>query len=69
MDIFVGLGNLVLCSSNISVSMAMPAQAERMFVMHRCCLNRALITGVPGGTTGAFSRYERMDRTDSNDWY
>lgn len=54
-----------MCSSSISSSGGRPRAAHMTLVMHLCCLNRALMTGVPSGTRGALSRYEHMDRTVS----
>jgi len=52
---FCGLGNFVLVSNIISVSIPIPAQALKIFVIHLCCFMSALTTGVPSGTTGAFN--------------
>ena len=68
---FAGLGSATegpcLCSSAMHESGGRPTHARRMFSMHERCLKSELTTGVPGGTIGALSMYERSESTGWNE--
>lgn len=51
----VSLDQKSLCSSVMSDSGSSPTQARKMLVRALRCLAKALMTGVPGGVSGALS--------------